>query len=202
MSKFKLPELPYAYNALESFIDEKTMVIHHSMHHQGYVDKLNSALDGHEALQKKSVEDLLKNLDSVPEGIRTTVRNTGGGHYNHSFFWEILAKDIKLPENNLSKAINFSFGSFENFKKEFSSSAVGLFGSGWTWLVLTPERKLKIINTLNQESPISNGLKPILTLDVWEHAYYLKYQNRRAEYIEAFFNVINWEKVGKLFSYR
>src|SRR3989338_5370866 len=190
MSKFKLPELPYAYNALESFIDEKTMVIHHSMHHQGYVDKLNSALDGHEALQKKSVEDLLKNPDSVPEGIRTAVRNTGGGHYNHSFFWEILAKDIKLPENNLSKAINFSFGSFENFKKEFSSSAVGLFGSGWTWLVLTPERKLKIINTLNQESPISNGLKPILTLDVWEHAYYLKYQNRRAEYIEAFFNVI------------
>lgn len=200
MSKFELPELPYAYNALEPFIDVQTMKIHHSKHHQGYIDKLNAVLEGREDLQEKPVEYLLKNLNLVPESIRMTIKNTGGGHYNHSFFWEILGKDISLQENNLSKAINSSFGSFENFKKEFSNSAASLFGSGWTWLIQTKTGKLEIMNTPNQESPISKGLKPILTLDVWEHAYYLKYQNRRPEYIQAFFNVINWEKVSNLFS--
>lgn len=193
--KHVLPPLPYAYNALEPFIDEKTMNIHHTKHHQTYVDKLNAALEGHNELADLPVEALLKNLDQVPEKIRTAVRNHGGGHANHSFFWPLLKKDVPY-EGGIREHIDSGFGSFEAFRKEFTTKASLLFGSGWTWLV-TDGGKLEIITTPNQDSPVSLGKKPLLGLDVWEHAYYLKYQNRRPEYIEAFFNVINWEKVNE-----
>ena len=193
----KLPDLPYAYDALEPFFDARTMEIHHTKHHQTYVDKLNAALKGQTVLADRSTEKLLCNLDDVPEKIWTAVRNHGGGHANHSFFWPILKKNVPAS-GPACDAIARQFGSFAAFKEEFSSSAALLFGSGWTWLVREGSG-LAILTTANQDSPLSLGKKPILGLDVWEHAYYLKYQNRRPEYIEAFFNIINWEKVNEHF---
>jgi Fe-Mn family superoxide dismutase len=191
----KLPALPYAYNALEPYIDEQTMQIHHIKHHQTYVDKLNAALEGHDDLQKKSAEDLLQNLSSIPEKIRPAVRNHGGGHANHSFFWPLLWKEVVFG-GEVAAAIKAKFGDYDEFKEQFSTAAALLFGSGWTWLVVN-NGELEITTTSNQDSPLSQGHIPILGLDVWEHAYYLKYQNRRPEYITAFFNVINWEKVDE-----
>lgn len=193
--KHILPILPYAYNALEPYIDEQTMKLHHTKHHQAYVDKLNLALEQYIQLQKKPVEELIKNINKIPEEIRTQVRNNGGGHLNHSFFWPLLKKNVKIS-GEIEKAIRKKFGSYEKFKEEFSKSALALFGSGWTWFVLK-NNKLEIINTQNQNSPLSENMIPLLTIDVWEHAYYLKYQNRRIEYIEAFFNIINWNKVNE-----
>jgi Fe-Mn family superoxide dismutase len=189
-----LPDLPYAYDALEPYIDTKTMEIHHTKHHQTYVDKLNAALDGHPEPQKLSAEQLLAHLVEVPENIRTAVRNHGGGHANHSFFWPLLKKDV-AAKGPAVDAIKRQFGSVDKFKDDFSNAATLLFGSGWTWLAVC-DNELEIVTTPNQDSPISQGKLPILGLDVWEHAYYLKYQNRRPEYIAAFFNVINWEKVN------
>ena len=193
----KLPDLPYSYDSLEPFFDNKTMEIHHTKHHQTYVDKLNGALQNHNALSELSLDQLVSNLSEVPEQIRTAVRNHGGGHANHSFFWPILKKDVPAA-GPVVDAIVQQFGSFDNFKEQFSNSAALLFGSGWTWLV-AEEGGLAITTTPNQDSPLSLGKKPILGLDVWEHAYYLKYQNRRPEYIQAFFNVINWDKVNEYY---
>jgi len=190
----KLPELGYAYDALEPYIDAKTMEIHYTKHHQTYVDKLNAALKGHNHLEQRNVRDLLKDLYSVPEKIRTAVRNHGGGHANHSFFWPLLKKGVKFG-GGAAESINSRFGSFDKFKEDFSTAATLLFGSGWTWLVLS-NGSLEIMTTANQDSPLSQGKSPILGIDVWEHAYYLKYQNRRPEYISAFFNVINWDTVN------
>lgn len=192
-----LPELPYAYNALEPYFDAQTMEIHHTKHHQTYVDKLNAALEGHADLQSKSVEDLLRDLNAVPESIRTAVRNHGGGHFNHSFFWPMLRKETRYG-GEVADAINSTFGSFDTFKEQFSNSAALLFGSGWAWLVWS-NNELQVVTTANQDNPLSHGKTPILGIDVWEHAYYLKYQNRRPEYISAFFNVINWDKVNEYF---
>jgi Fe-Mn family superoxide dismutase len=197
----KLPDLPYTYNALEPYIDQRTMEIHHQKHHAAYVNKLNTALAGYPELQKKSVEDLLESLDSIPDPIRTVVRNNGGGHYNHSIFWTIMgAKGSKSPAGKLLSAIKESFGSFDKFKEVFSNAAVNQFGSGWAWLVIDDKNKLLIRATANQDSPVSEGLKPLLCIDVWEHAYYLKYQNRRAEYIENWWQVVNWQEVEKRFN--
>ncbi len=189
-----LPELPYGYDALEPYIDEETMRIHHTKHHQAYVNKLNAALEGHTDLQQKSVEDLLRGLAEIPEEVRTAVRNHGGGHYNHSLFWTILKKDVPMPDA-LTAALTESFGSTEEFQQRFSAAAAGVFGSGWAWLVVR-DGKLDIVATQNQDCPLSQGLVPVLGIDVWEHAYYLKYRNRRADYIAAFFHVINWENVA------
>jgi Fe-Mn family superoxide dismutase len=194
----KLPALPYAYNALEPYMDEQTMQIHHSKHHQTYVDKLNAALEGYDDLQKKSAEDLIKDLNSIPEKIRTAVRNHGGGHANHSFFWSLLWKEVDFG-GEVADAIKAKFSDYDTFKEKFSDAAALLFGSGWAWLVLN-NGELEITTTANQDNPSSQGKIPILGLDVWEHAYYLKYQNRRPEYINAFFNVINWEKVDENFT--
>jgi Fe-Mn family superoxide dismutase len=194
---YQLPDLPYAYNALEPHIDEQTMRIHHDKHHGTYVSKVNAALEGHADLASKSIEDLLKDINSVPENIRTAVRNNGGGHANHSLFWQILSPNGGgEPTGAIAEAINAKFGSFENFKKAFSDAAANRFGSGWAWLVVN-NGELEVTSTPNQDSPYMEGKTPILGLDVWEHAYYLKYQNRRPEYIEAFFNVINWDEVNK-----
>ncbi len=196
----ELPPLPYAYDSLEPFMDKETMVIHHDKHHKAYVDNLNKALIGHEELQDKSVEELLKNLDKIPEAIRTQVKNHGGGHWNHSFFWHCLKKNTK-PSGEILRAIVRDFGGYEGFITKFKQIAVSHFGSGWAWLVLNPEnKKLEIMQTHDQESPITIGKIPLLVVDVWEHAYYLKYQNRRADYLEAFPNIINWEFVEKNFS--
>ena len=191
----KLPALPYAYNALEPFIDEQTMQIHHTKHHQTYVDKLNAALEGYDDLLKKSPEDLLQDLNSIPQKIRTAVRNHGGGHVNHSFFWPLLWKEVDFG-GEVAAAIKAKFGDYDTFKEQFTNAAALLFGSGWAWLVVN-DGELQITTTPNQDSPLSQGHISILGLDVWEHAYYLKYQNRRPEYINAFFNVINWEKVDE-----
>ncbi len=188
-----LPELGYSYDALEPYIDARTMEIHHTKHHQTYIDKLNAALEKHPALQEASAADLVSALDTVPETIRMAVRNHGGGHANHSFFWRLLNKDV-APEGAVVEAINRQWGSLDQFRAEFSSAAALLFGSGWTWLVWNGDA-LEITTTPNQDSPLSRGQHPVLGLDVWEHAYYLKYQNRRPAYIEAFFNVINWRQV-------
>jgi Fe-Mn family superoxide dismutase len=193
----KLPELSYAYDALEPYFDKQTMEIHYTKHHQTYVDKLNAALEGHEDLQNKGVEDLLKDLAAVPDSIRTAVRNHGGGHFNHSFFWPMLRKETSLG-GDVAQAINSAFGSFDTFRDKFSNAAGLLFGSGWAWLVWS-NNELQIMTTANQENPLSQGKTPILGIDVWEHAYYLKYQNRRPEYIKAFFTVINWNKVNEYF---
>lgn len=195
--KHSLPALPYAYDALEPYFDAKTMEIHHTKHHQTYVDKLNAALEGTKNLQKSSTEDLLKDLNSVPENVRTAVRNHGGGHANHSFWWKMLRKDERYG-GEVAKAIDSKFGSYDEFKDKFSNTAALLFGSGWTWLVFS-NGELEIMTTPNQDSPLSHGKTPILGIDVWEHAYYLKYQNRRPDYISAFFNVINWEQVNEYF---
>ncbi len=198
MTKHEFPELGYAYDALEPFIDRKTMEIHHSMHHRAYFDKFTTAIKGHAELENKSVEEILTNLSAVPEGIRTAVRNNGGGHYHHSFFWPILKKGVK-PGGEVAEAMRKKFGSFETFKEEFAKAASSVFGSGWTWLAVNGKGGLEIVSTPNQDSPLSMGLKPVLGIDVWEHAYYLKYMNRRPGYIEAFFSVINWDKVNEHF---
>lgn len=195
---FKLPQLPYDYNALEPHIDEQTMRIHHTKHHQTYIDKLNAALEPHKELHNKSVEDLLKNLAAVPDAIRTAVRNHGGGHLNHSFFWPLMIMDAPSPEGDVVSAIEEKFGSFDKFKEQFSTAAANQFGSGWGWLVLNQGR-LEIMTTPNQDSPISQHRMPVLGLDLWEHSYYLKFQNKRPDYIAAWWNVVNWEEVNKHF---
>ena len=190
-----LPSLPYEYNALEPFIDAQTMQIHHTKHHQTYVDKLNAALNGHDDLKNLHVDELISDLSRIPEEIRTAVRNHGGGHSNHSFFWKLLKKDVPL-QGAVKEAIDNQFGDFDKFRDDFSTKAALLFGSGWAWLAMD-NGKLEIVTTANQDSPISDGKVPVLGLDVWEHAYYLKYQNRRPDYINAFFEVINWNQVNE-----
>jgi len=198
--KHELKKLNYNYNDLEPYIDEITMSIHHSKHHAAYVNNLNAALESYPELQEKSVEELILSLDSLPESIRTAVRNNGGGHYNHSFFWTLLKLNPEgKPVGPLAVALDKTFGSFDNFKADFTKAATTRFGSGWAWLVLDSKGELKITSTANQDNPISEGLKPILALDVWEHAYYLKYQNKRPDYIAAFWNVVNWEEVNRLY---
>lgn len=194
---FTLPKLEYSFDALEPYIDTATMEVHYSKHHQTYLDKFVAALEKYPQLQDQKVEDMLKDLNSIPEDIRMAVRNMGGGYYNHNIFWANLAPNSKmLPE--VEKALLDSFPSVAEFKKEFEAKALSLFGSGWTWLVKNPEGKLEIINTSNQDNPISSSeVKLLLALDVWEHAYYLKYQNRRAEYVANWWNVVNWEHVAK-----
>lgn len=193
---YELPELPYAYDALEPHIDARTMEIHHTKHHNTYVTNLNAALEGHDELAAKSVEDLIADMDAIPADIRTAVRNNGGGHANHSFFWEILSADGGgKPSGALAEAIDKKFGSFEAFQDEFAKAAAGRFGSGWAWLIADDNGNVEVMSTPNQDSPIMEGKKPILGLDVWEHAYYLNYQNRRPDYINAFWNVVNWDKV-------
>ena len=192
-----LPELGYAYNALEPHIDAKTMEIHHSKHHQTYITNLNAALENYPEFFDKSVEELLINLEDVPESIRGAVRNGGGGHSNHSLFWKIIAPggNSNSPEGKIAELINSNFGDFENFKKEFSEKAAKQFGSGWGWLCQDEAGKLVCISTPNQDSPLSSGIHPLLGIDVWEHAYYLNYQNRRPDYIKAFWEIVNWQAV-------
>jgi superoxide dismutase, Fe-Mn family len=195
----QVPPLPYDYTALEPHIDEQTMRIHHDKHHAAYVTNLNAALEKHPDLQQKSIDDLLKSINSVPEDIRTAVRNNGGGHSNHTMFWEIMGPGTGgAPGGGLGDAIKSSFGDFETFKKQFADAGVKRFGSGWAWLI-DAGGKLVIESTANQDSPIMEGKKAILGLDVWEHAYYLKYQNRRPDYIGAWWNVVNWDAVAKRF---
>ncbi|MCX6072473.1 MAG: superoxide dismutase [Chloroflexi bacterium] len=196
----ELVKLPYAYDALEPHIDARTMEIHHSKHHATYVANLNNALQPHADLQGKSLEALLKDLNAVPEAVRTAVRNNGGGVFNHNMYWMMMApKAGGEPKGEVAKAIDSAFGSFAAFKDQFTKAGLGRFGSGWAWLVVDKSGKLAITSTANQDSPISEGLRPILTVDVWEHAYYLKYQNRRADYLAAWWNVVDWETVTRLF---
>lgn len=198
---FKLPDLPYAYNALEPYIDERTMQIHHDLHHGGYVNKLNAALEGHSDWQGKSVEEILKSLNHLPESIRTAVRNNGGGHYNHTIFWNIMGPNASPePSGALAEALDKEFGSFRQFKEQFANAAANRFGSGWAWLVKNNDGSLAVTSTPNQDNPISEGQFPVMGLDVWEHAYYLKYQNRRPEYISNWWNVVNWDAVAKRLS--
>lgn len=197
--KHELPKLAYAYNALEPFIDELTMTIHHTKHHQAYVDNLNAALDKHPELYNVSLVDLLKKLDTLPADIQTPIKNNGGGHYNHTFFWNLLkVNNGALPEGDLLKAIEAKFGSFVQFKDAFAVAAKTRFGSGWAWLVVNAKKELEVVSTPNQDPVFATGT-PILGLDVWEHAYYLKYQNRRPDYINAFYSVIDWAKVAELY---
>ncbi|RSD27458.1 superoxide dismutase [Mesobacillus subterraneus] len=197
---FELPQLPYAYDALEPHIDKETMNIHHTKHHNTYVTNLNNALEGNEELLSKSVEEVISNLDAVPEAARTAVRNNGGGHANHTLFWQILSPNGGgEPTGELAEAINSKFGGFEGFKEEFSKAATTRFGSGWAWLVVN-NGELEVTSTPNQDSPLMEGKTPLLGLDVWEHAYYLNYQNRRPEYIGAFWNVVNWEEVNNRYN--
>lgn len=192
---FTLPELPYAYDALEPYIDAQTMQLHHGKHHQAYIDKLNAALEGSEWAGKQ-IEEILQNLDRLPEEKQEVVRNNGGGHYNHSFFWKCMTPQrVEMPDA-LKRQIEKSFGSLEEFKETFSVAAIGRFGSGWAWLTLDTGGSMAISSTPNQDSPIMTGQKPLLALDVWEHAYYLKYQNRRPEYIENWWSVVDWRFVA------
>jgi Fe-Mn family superoxide dismutase len=194
---FKLPELQYEYDALAPFISADIQQLHHSKHHQAYVDNLNKALEKYPDWQEKSIEEIIMSLDELPEDIKTMVRNNGGGHFNHSMFWEMMApKKDQKPSGTLLDKIQKSFGDMEEFKKQFSESATKVFGSGWEWLVIDGN-ELKLMSTPNQDSPLSQGKTPILGLDVWEHAYYLQYYNKRADYIEAWWNVVNWEEVAK-----
>lgn len=197
--KFELPKLNYQFSDLEPYIDAQTVEIHYSKHHQAYTTNLNTALESQANLDGKSVEELLKDLDSVPEEIRTTVRNNGGGYYNHNMYWQIMSKNPKTaPEGTLKEAIDKTFGSLDNFKSQFTTAAMTRFGSGWAWLVIDGHN-LEIMSTSNQDSPVSVGKKPVLGLDVWEHAYYLKYQNRRKDYIDNWWNVLDWAEVEKFF---
>ena len=196
---FKLNKLGYEYDSLEPFIDARTMEIHHTKHHKSYIDNLNKALIGHEELAAKTAEELLKEIESVSIEIRTAVKNNAGGHVNHEFFWSILKKD-SVPQGDLIQKINSDFGSFENFKEQFKFNAVSQFNGGWGWLVFnSTTRKLEIVKTKDHETPITDNKIPLLVVDVWEHAYYLKYQNKRPEYLDNFFNIINWEKVNEYF---
>ncbi|KWW21654.1 MULTISPECIES: superoxide dismutase [Bacillaceae] len=197
---FELPQLPYAYDALEPHIDKETMNIHHTKHHNTYVTNLNNALEGNEELLSKSVEEIVANLDAVPEAVRTAVRNNGGGHANHTLFWEILSPNGGgQPTGELADAITSKFGSFDSFKEEFAKAATTRFGSGWAWLAVN-NGELEVTSTPNQDNPLSEGKTPLLGLDVWEHAYYLNYQNRRPEYINSFWNVVNWDEVSKRYN--
>ncbi|WP_127588706.1 superoxide dismutase [Paenibacillus koleovorans] len=194
----QLPPLPYANNALEPHIDETTMMIHHDRHHNAYVTNLNAALEGHADLQAKSIEDLISDINALPEGIRNAVRNNGGGHANHSLFWEVIGPNGGgQPSGALADAIASELGGFDKFKEDFAKAGATRFGSGWAWLSVTKDGKLVVSSTPNQDSPIMEGNTPILGMDVWEHAYYLKYQNKRPDYIAAFWNVVNWEAVGQ-----
>ena len=193
----ELPGLPYGFDALAPHIDEQTMRIHHGKHHATYVAKLNGALEGHPDLQGRSVEELVGDLDAVPEGIRTAVRNNGGGHANHTLFWQVMAPGAGgAPSGNIGDAINGAFGGFDAFKEKFAAAAVGRFGSGWAWLV-KDGGSVAIESTPNQDTPLMSGRVPVLGLDVWEHAYYLNYQNRRPDYIAAWWNVVNWDEVNR-----
>jgi Fe-Mn family superoxide dismutase len=197
---FKLPPLPYAYNALEPHIDEATMRFHHDKHHAAYVNNLNAAIAKYPQLKGKTVEDLVRNLDSVPDDIRTTVRNNGGGHINHTMFWEIMNPNGGgEPTGVIAAAIQKDFGSFAAFKTQFNDAGSTRFGSGWAWLVLAKGGKLEVMNTPNQDTPLTEGKYPVMGNDVWEHAYYLKYQNRRADYLNAWWNVLNWDEINKRF---
>lgn len=194
----QLPDLPYAHNALEPTIDEKTMQIHHGKHHNTYVTNLNNALEGHADLQGKSAEELISNLDAVPENIRTAVRNNGGGHVNHTIFWQTMSPNGGgEPTGELAEAINSTFGSFDEFKAKFKAAATGQFGSGWAWLGLTSSGELHVHGMPNQDNPLMVDHKPILGIDVWEHAYYLKYQNLRPDYVDAWWNVVDWNAVNE-----
>jgi Fe-Mn family superoxide dismutase len=192
-----LPALPYDAAALEPHIDAQTMQIHHGKHHQAYVTNLNAALDKHPELHDKSLDDLIKGVGTVPEDIRTAVRNNGGGHWNHSMFWKLMAPNAGAPTGDVANGINSAFGSFDKFKEQFQAAGMGRFGSGWAWLV-DNRGKLEITSTPNQDNPLMDGKKAIFGVDVWEHAYYLKYQNRRADYLTAFWNVVNWGEVNRL----
>uniref|UniRef100_A0A7C4QPJ1 Superoxide dismutase n=1 Tax=Schlesneria paludicola TaxID=360056 RepID=A0A7C4QPJ1_9PLAN len=197
---YTLPALPYPYNALEPHIDARTMEIHHTKHHQAYINNANKALEAHPALAALSAEELIRDLSRVPEDIRTTVRNNAGGHANHSLFWTVMAPNAGgTPTGELAEAITANFGSFDAFKEKFSAAAAGRFGSGWAWLVVHGG-KLEVMSTPNQDSPLMEGKIPILGLDVWEHAYYLHYQNRRPDYIAAFWNIINWPEVARRYA--
>ncbi len=194
---YTLPPLPYPYDALEPYIDARTMEIHHTKHHQAYINNLNAALEGRE-LDQQTVEELVAAVHSLPEEIRAVVRNHGGGHANHSLFWTIMNRpNGAAPSGALAQAIRRDLGGFDAFKQAFTKAALGRFGSGWAWLTVTPERQLKVEDTPNQDSPLMHGHVPVLGIDVWEHAYYLKYQNRRNEYVDAFYHVIDWEAVGR-----
>ncbi len=197
----EVPALPYAYNALEPYIDEQTMHLHHDKHHAAYVSKLNAAIEKHPELGSKSPEDLLRNLNAVPEDVRTMVRNNGGGHVNHTMFWQIMGpKKGGNPTGAVGDAINKTFGSFDAFKEKFETAGANQFGSGWVWLVRTKSGEFKVTSTPNQDNPMSNGEFPVMGNDVWEHAYYLKYQNRRPDYLKAWWNVVNWDEINKRFS--
>jgi len=193
-----LPELDYAYDALEPYIDARTMEIHHSRHHAAYVNKLNAALQGHSDLADKSAEYLIRNLNRLPADIRTAVRNNGGGHVNHDFFWKILAPKVAF-KGEVAEAVTAKFGGLDKFKEQFVNTAMGVFGSGWAWLVVDGAGELKLTGTPNQDNPITSGETPIMGVDVWEHAYYLKYQNMHQDYVNAIFNVMNWEVVNEHF---
>ncbi len=198
--KHELPQLDYAYNALEPFIDEKTMNIHHTKHHQAYINNLNAALENYPELQDKDLKWLLTHLVELPDSIIAAVRNNGGGHYNHSLFWKLMAPNAGgNPTGELADAINKKFGSFDAFKEAFAKAAATRFGSGWAWLVVTPDNNLEVVSTANQDNPISDGLIPVLGLDVWEHAYYLNYQNRRPDYISSWWNIVNWDEANRLY---
>jgi len=194
---FQLPELGYAYDALEPHIDARTMEIHHSKHHAGYTAKFNAALEGHADLQNRSAESLVADLNSLPESIRTAVRNNGGGYVNHALFWDVMTPGgASAPSGDLADAITTAFGSYEAFQEKLSAAAAGQFGSGWGWLVVDANGGLQVVATANQDSPLSQGMTPILGVDVWEHAYYLHYQNRRPDYLSAWWNVVNWDRVA------
>lgn len=197
---FTLPKLPYAYDALEPHIDARTMEIHHTKHHQAYIDNANAAIEKHPALASKSVEELLAGIDTVPEAIRTVIRNHGGGHANHSLFWAIMQPNGGgKPSGDVADAIDKAFDGFDAFKGQFENAAKTRFGSGWAWLSVKKDGTLAVSSTANQDSPLMEGMTPILGLDVWEHAYYLKYQNKRPDYVGAFWNVINWDEVARRF---
>ena len=197
---FELPKLPYENNALEPHIDARTMEIHHGKHHAAYTNNLNAALEKHSDVAKKTIEDILKDLNAVPEDIRTAVRNNGGGYFNHRLFWTVMGpKAGGQPQGALSTAIDAAFGSFKAFKETFSKAAATRFGSGWAWLSVKSDGGLTVTSTPNQDTPLGEGLAPVLGLDVWEHAYYLKYQNRRPEYVENWWNVVNWDEVSRRF---
>ena len=197
---YELPALPYAHDALEPHIDKLTMEIHHGKHHQAYITNLNKALEGHADLQGKSIEALIANMDAIPEAIRMAVRNNGGGHANHSLFWQVMGPNKGgAPNGPLADAINHTFGTFDTFREKFAAAGTTRFGSGWAWLVKTKDGSVEVYSTPNQDSPLMEGKTPLLGMDVWEHAYSLKYPNRRPDYIAAFWNVVNWDEVGRRF---
>ena len=201
MPKFELPPLPYGYDALEPHIDTATMQFHHDKHHATYTNNLNNTLESYPELQNKSAEDLLRDLNSIPEAIRTAVRNNGGGYVNHNMFWQIMGPNAGgEPKGDLANAIRSAFSDFASFKDQFTKAAMGRFGSGWAWLVMDGASGLKIVSTANQDSPLSDGQHPLMLVDVWEHAYYLKYQNRRADYLAAWWSVVNWDAVAERYA--